>query len=41
MLGVEDKTSNQFSLTYAWILENKDVAGLEAERIMALLKLTD
>jgi hypothetical protein len=38
MLGVEDKTSNQFSLTYSWILENREVVEGKIERIKVLMK---
>jgi hypothetical protein len=37
MLGVEDKTRNQFSLTYDWILENKGLVEGKIERIKVLV----
>jgi hypothetical protein len=38
MLGVEDDFSNQFGLTYAWILENKGLVEGKVERIKALIE---
>lgn len=37
MLGVEDKTRNQFSITYAWILENKGIIEGKMEKIKSLI----
>jgi hypothetical protein len=37
LLGVEDKTRNQFSLTSAWILENREVVEGKVERIKKLI----
>jgi hypothetical protein len=37
MLGVEDKTRNQLSLTYAWILENKGLIESKIEKIKSLV----
>jgi hypothetical protein len=36
-LGVEDKSCNQFSLTYTWILENREVVEEKIERIKYLI----
>ncbi len=40
MLGVEDSFGYQFSLTYRWILENRELAEIEMDRVRELLKLT-
>jgi len=37
LLGIEDSFSNQFGLTYRWILENRELAEIETDRIKALL----
>jgi hypothetical protein len=36
-LGVEDSFGNQFSLTYAWILENKGLIESKIVKIRSLI----
>jgi hypothetical protein len=38
LLGVEDSLSNQFGLTYAWILENRELVEGKVERIKILIE---